>query len=171
MGEQEIARFLSNLATESHVSASTHNQALNAPLFLYREVLRKEIGYVNGVVRAKRPKRLPVVLTRQEVRSIVGLLSGPGWIMGMLLYGAGLRLMECLRLRVKDVDSSCAEIRVRSGKGDKDRVTMLPAAVKEPLRRHLELVKKQYETDLKSGYSGVSLPGALERKYPNAGKE
>ena len=126
---------------------------------------------MNGVVRAKRPKRLPVVLTRQEVRSIVGLLSGPGWIMGMLLYGAGLRLMECLRLRVKDVDFSCAEIRVRSGKGDKDRVTMLPAAVKEPLRRHLELVKKQYETDLKSGYSGVSLPGALERKYPNAGKE
>jgi integrase len=164
MGEQEIARFLSSLASESHVSASTQNQALNAILFLYREVLRK-IGYVNGVVRAKRPKRLPVVLTRQEVRSIVDLLSGPGWIMEMLLYGAGLRLIECLRLRVKDVDFSRAEIRVRSGKGDKDRVTMLPAAVKEPLRRHLELVKKQYETDLKSGYSGVS-PGCFGTEVP-----
>lgn len=171
MGEQEIAQFLSSLASESHVSASTQNQALNAILFLYREVLRKEIGYVNGVVRAKRSKRLPVVLTRQEVRSIVGLLNGPEWIMGMLLYGAGLRLMECLRLRVKDVDFSRNEIRVRSGKGDKDRVTMLPAAVNEPLRRHLELVRKQYEADLKSGYSGVALPDALERKYPNAGKE
>ncbi|MBZ0168229.1 MAG: integron integrase [Kofleriaceae bacterium] len=171
MGEQDIARFLTNLASESHVSASTQNQALNAILFLYREVLRKEIGYVNGVVRAKRPKRLPVVLTRQEVKSIVSLLSGPEWIMGMLLYGAGLRLMECLRLRVKDVDFSRSEILVRSGKGDKDRITMLPAAVNEPLRRHLESVRKQYETDLKSGYSGVALPNALERKYPNAGKE
>lgn len=171
MGEAEIGQFLSSLASESHVSASTQNQALNALLFLYREVLRKEIGYVNGVVRAKRPKRLPVVLTRQEVRSIVGLLSGPEWIMGMLLYGAGLRLMECLRLRVKDVDFSRGEILVRSGKGDKDRITMLPAAVNEPLHRHLESVRKQYETDLKSGYSGVSLPDALERKYPNAGKE
>ena len=171
MSEKEIAQFLSSLASESHVSASTQNQALNAVLFLYREVLRKEIGYVNGVVRAKRPKRLPVVLTRQEVRSILALLEGPEWIMAMLLYGAGLRLMECLRLRIKDVDFSLGEIRVRSGKGDKDRVTMLPAAVKEPLRRHLELVRKQYEADLKSGYAGVSLPYALERKYVNAGKE
>jgi len=171
MSEQEIAQFLSSLASESHVSASTQNQALNAVLFLYREVLRKEIGYVNGVVRAKRPKRLPVVLTRQEVRSIVGLLDGPEWIMGMLLYGAGLRLMECLRLRVKDVDFARGEIRVRSGKGDKDRITMLPTAVNERLRRHLESVRKQYEADLKSGYSGVALPNALERKYPNAGKE
>jgi len=171
MDEKEIAQFLSSLANDSHVSASTQNQALNAVLFLYREVLRKEIGYVNGVVRAKRPKRLPVVLTRQEVRSILALLKGPEWIMGMLLYGAGLRLMESLRLRVKDVDVSRHEIRVRSGKGDKDRVTMLPAAVKEPLRKHLELVRNRYETDLKSGYAGVSLPYALERKYPNAGKE
>jgi len=163
--------FLSSLASESHVSASTQNQTLNALLFLYRAVLGKQIGYVNGVVRAKRPKRLPVVLTRQEVRSVVGLLTGPAWIMGMLLYGAGLRLMECLRLRVKDVDFSRGEIRVRSGKGDRDRVTMLPAAVNEPLRRHLEVVRKQCETDLKSGYSGVSLPDALEQKYPNAGKE
>src|SRR5437870_6407234 len=104
MGEVEIGRFLSTLATDFHVSASTQNQALNALLFLYREILKKDIGYVNGVVRAKRPHRLPVVLTRQEVRSIVGCLDGSDWIMAMLLYGAGLRLMECLRLRVKDID-------------------------------------------------------------------
>lgn len=171
MGEAEIGQFLSSLARDSHVSASTQNQALNALLFLYREVLHKEIGFVNGVVRAKRPKRLPVVLTRQEVRAVVGFLEGAEWIMAMLLYGAGLRLMECLRLRVKDIDFSSGEIRVRSGKGDKDRVTMLPAAVKEPLRSHLGLVRQQYEADLKSSYAGVSLPHALERKYPNAGKE
>ena len=130
MAEPEIARFLSSLATERHVSASTQNQALNAVLFLYRQVLRKDIGYVNGVVRANRPKRLPTVLTRLEVRSIFGNLDGSEWTMAMLLYGAGLRLMECLRLRVKDIDFSSNEIRVRSGKGDKDRVTMLPGAVK-----------------------------------------
>ncbi len=171
MAEPEIARFLSSLATDRHVSASTQNQALNALLFLYHEVLGKEVGYVNGVVRAKQPHRLPVVLTREEVRSILGQLQGLDWIMAMLLYGAGLRLMECLRLRVKDIDFSRGEIRVRSGKGDKDRVTMLPEAVKEPLRNHLEQVRKQYDTDLKSGYAGVSLPYALERKYPNAAKE
>jgi len=171
MGESEIGQFLSSLASDSHVSASTQNQALNAVLFLYHAVLGKEIGYVDGVVRAKRPKRLPVVLTREEVKSILGLLDGLEWIMGMLLYGAGLRLMECLRLRVKDVDFSRNEIRVRSGKGDKDRVTMLPAAVKEPLLRHLELVRKQYEVDVKNGFSGVFLPYALERKYPNAARQ
>lgn len=171
MGEPEIARFLSALAQESHVSASTQNQALNAILFLYHEVLAKDIGYIKGVVRAKRPKRLPVVLTREEVKSILSLLQGLEWIMGMLLYGAGLRLMECLRLRVKDVDFSRNEIRVRSGKGDKDRVTMLPAAVKEPLLQHLELVRKQYEADAKNGFSGVFLPYALERKYPNAARQ
>jgi integron integrase len=171
MAEAEIARFLSNLATESHVSASTQNQALNAVLFLYRQVLRKDIGYVNGVVRANRPKRLPTVLTRQEVRSIFGNLDGVEWIMAMLLYGAGLRLMECLQLRVKDVDFSSNEIRVRSGKGDKDRVTMLPDAIKEPLLTHLHGVKRQHEEDLQKGLGRVALPGALERKYPNAGKE
>jgi len=150
MAEPEIARFLSNLATDSHVSASTQNQALNAVLFLYRQVLRKDIGYVDGVVRASRPKRLPTVLTRQEVRSIFESLAGSEWIMAMLLYGAGLRLMECLQLRVKDIDFSSNEIRIRSGKGDKDRVTMLPGAIKEPLLAHLQGVK---------------------RKYPNAGKE
>jgi integron integrase len=171
MAENDVACYLSHLAGARHVSASTQNQALNAVLFLYRDVLGKEIGYVNGVVRAKRPARLPVVLTRQEVRSILVLLEGPAWIMGMLLYGAGLRLTECLRLRVKDVDFSGNEIRVRSGKGDKDRVTMLPSAVKDPLRLHLERVRQGYEADAGSGAAGVPLPDALARKYPNAPKD
>ncbi|MBI3000326.1 MAG: integron integrase, partial [Deltaproteobacteria bacterium] len=171
MGEAEIGQFLSSLATDSHVSASTQNQALNALLFLYREVVRKEIGYVDGVVRAKRLHRLPVVLTRQEVRSILGCLGGSDWIMAMLLYGAGLRLMECLRLRVKDIDFASNQIVVRAGKGDKDRHTMLPAAVKEPLAKHLDLVRRQHQRDLERGLGRVALPNALERKYPNAGKE
>ena len=129
MGETEVGQFLSSLASEAHVSASTQNQALNALLFLYREVLEKPIGYINGVVRAKRPSCLPVVLTRPEVRAILGFLTGSEWLMAMLLYGAGLRLMECLRLRVKDIDFLSNPIVVRGGKGDKDRVTMMPAAV------------------------------------------
>jgi integron integrase len=171
LGEQEIGQFLSSLATDSHVSASTQNQALNALLFLYREILKKDIGYVNGVVRAKRPHRLPVVLTRQEVRSIVGCLEGSDWIMAMLLYGAGLRLMECLRLRVKDIDLNSNQIVVRAGKGDKDRHTMLPAAVKEPLAKHLEGITRLHQRDLERGLGRVALPNALEHKYPNAGKE
>jgi site-specific recombinase XerD len=122
MAEAEIARFLSSLATESHVSPSTQNQALNAILFLYRDVLRKEIGYVDGVVRAKKSRRLPVVLTREEVKTVLGRLSGTSWLMSMLLYGAGLRLMECCRLRIKDIDFSQNQIVVRAGKGDKDRI-------------------------------------------------
>jgi integron integrase len=171
MAEPEIARFLSSLASEAHVSASTQNQALNALLFLYREVLNKDIGYVNGVVRAKRPHRLPVVLTRQEVRSILGVLNSSDWLMAMLLYGAGLRLMECLRLRVKDIDFTTNQIVVRAGKGDKDRHTMLPTAVKEPLAKHLDLIKRQHQRDLDRGLGRVALPNALERKYPNARKE
>ena len=171
MGESEIAQFLSSLASDAHVSASTQNQALNALLFLYREILKKSIGYVDGVVRAKRPHRLPVVLTRQEVRSILATLDGSDWIMAMLLYGAGLRLMECLRLRVKDIDFTSNQIIVRAGKGDKDRHTMLPDAVKEPLAKHLDLVKRQHQRELDRGLGRVALPNALERKYPNAGKE
>ena len=171
MSEAEIAQFLSSLASDAHVSASTQNQALNALLFLYREVLNKDIGYVNGVVRAKRPHRLPVVLTRQEVRSILGVLNGSDWLMAMLLYGAGLRLMECLRLRVKDIDFTSNQIVVRAGKGNKDRHTMLPTAVKEPLAKHLDLIKRQHQRDLERGLGRVALPNALERKYPNAGKE
>ena len=137
MGEPEIARFLSSLASDSHVSASTQNQALNALLFLYHEVLEKKIGLIQGVVRANRPRRLPVVLTKEEVKNVLGCLSGIPWLMAMILYGAGLRLMECCRLRVKDIDFSRNQIVVRAGKGDKDRHTMLPAAVKEPLLQHL----------------------------------
>ena len=171
MGEKEIAQFLSRLASELHVSASTQNQALNAILFLYREVLRKEIGYVDGVVRAKKSRRLPVVLTKEEVKTVLGRLSGAPWLMSILLYGAGLRLMECCRLRVKDIDFSQNHILVRAGKGDKDRHTMLPTAIRQPLLRHLEVVKRQHDQDLKRNLGRVALPNALEKKYPNAGRE
>jgi integron integrase len=171
MGEKEIAQFLSSLANELHVSASTQNQALNSILFLYRQVLRKEIGYVNGFIRAKRPHRLPVVLTRQEVKSILGVLDNSEWLMAMLLYGAGLRLMECLRLRIKDIDFTSNQIVVRAGKGDKDRHTMLPLAAKDALVKHLDWIKRQHQRDLERGLGRVALPNALERKYPNAGKE
>lgn len=171
MGEIEIAKFLSSLATDRHVSAPTQNQALNALLFLYRVVLGKNIGYVNGVVRAKRPHRLPVVLTRQEVKALLGCLGGAEWMIATLLYGAGLRLMECMRLRVKDVDFTSNQIVVREGKGNKDRLTMLPATVKEPLAKHLDLEWRQHQRDLERGLGRVTLPNALQRKYPNADKE
>ncbi len=171
MGEAEIARFLSSLATDSHVSASTQNQAFNALLFLYQEILQRKLGLIEGVVRAKKPKRLPVVLTKDEVRKILGGLTGTPWIMTMLLYGAGLRLMECCRLRIKDIDFSRNQIVVRAGKGDKDRHTMLPGAVKDALSKHLQDIARQHEEDLKRGVGRVILPNALERKYPNAGKE
>ena len=126
---------------------------------------------MNGVIRAKRPHRLPVVLTRQEVRSIVGCLDGSDWIMAMLLYGAGLRLMECLRLRVKDIDLNSNQIVVRAGKGDKDRQTMLPTTLKEALVKHLDAIKRLHQRDIERGLGRVTLPNALERKYPNAGME
>jgi integron integrase len=171
MGETEVARFLSSLATESKVSASTQNQALHAILFLYQEVLQRKIGFIDGVVRAQRPKRLPVVLTREEVSRILGGMNGNHWLMAMLLYGAGLRLMECCRLRVKDVDFSQNHIVIRDGKGSKDRHTMLPAAVKDVLYEHLQQVKRLHEDDLKQGLGRVVLPNALDKKYPNAPKE
>jgi integron integrase len=171
MGEKEIAQFLSTLASELHVSASTQNQALNAILFLYREVLRKDIGYVDGVIRAKKPRRLPVVLTKDEVKNVLARLGGTPWLMAMLLYGAGLRLMECCRLRIKDIDFSQNQILVRAGKGDKDRHTRLPTAIKQLLLRHLDAVKRQHDQDLEKKLGRVALPNALERKYPNAGKE
>lgn len=171
MGEAEIARFLSSLASDRHVSASTQNQALNALLFLYREVLSKSIGYVDGVVRAKRPLHLPTVLSRDEVKAILSQLQGVEWLMAAILYGAGLRLMECCRLRVKDVDFSRNEITVRSGKGNKDRYTMLPLAAKEPLIKRLGIAKRQHDLDVEQGIGRVVLPNALDRKYPNAGKE
>ena len=171
MGEAEIGKFLSSLATDSRVSASTQNQALNAILFLYQAVLQRKIGLIEGVVRAKRPRRLPVVLTKEEVGRLLGQLKGTPALMAMLLYGGGLRLMDCCRLRVKDLDFSQNQIMVRNGKGEKDRVTILPTAVKEPLLQHLREVKCQHEAELRRGRGRVSLPYALERKYPNAGKE
>ena len=171
MAESEIAQFLSSLATEGRVSASTQNQALNALLFLYHEVLSKKIGLINGVVRAKRPQRLPVVLTKDEVKRVLDRMNGAPRLMGFLLYGAGLRLMECCRLRIKDIDFSRNQIVVRSGKGNKDRYTMLPSAVRDSLIQHLRGVKAQHDEDLKNGLGRVSLPNALDRKYPNAGKE
>jgi integron integrase len=171
MAEPEIAQFLSSLATEGRVSASTQNQALNALLFLYHEVLSKKIGLIDGVVRAKRPQRLPVVLTKDEVKNVLDRMNGAPHLMGLLLYGAGLRLMECCRLRVKDIDFSRNEVVVRSGKGNKDRYTMLPSIVRDSLIQHLRAVKSQHYEDLKNGLGRVSLPNALARKYPNAGKE
>ena len=171
MAEPEIARFLSTLASESKVSGSTQNQALNALLFLYHQVLGKEIGYVNGVVRAKKAPRLPVVLTRGEAQSLLHHLNGLEKIMATLLYGAGLRLMECCRLRVKDIDFLQNQIVVRGGKGDKDRYTMLPAAVKESLLKHLDDGKRKHQTDLTKNLGRVVLPNALDRKYPNASRE
>jgi len=171
MGEAEIGRFLSSLATDAKVSASTQNQAFNALLFLYQQVLQKKIGLIEGVVRAKRPSRLPVVLTKEEVGRLLARLEGAPWLMAILLYGAGLRLMECCRLRVKDIDFSKNQIVVRAGKGNKDRYTMLPTAAKDPLLRHFQAVKRQHEEDLRQGLGRVSLPNALDRKYPNAGKE
>jgi integron integrase len=166
MGEAEVSRFLSHLAVIGKVSASTQNQALSALFFLYRQVLCREVEWVEGVVRAKRPLHLPVVLTREEVRAVLRQLQGVEWMMASLLYGAGLRLLECCRLRVKDVDLAKREIVVRDGKGGKDRVTLLPAKVVEPLRIHLEKMRRQHDRDLANGAGSVELPWAIERKYP-----
>jgi integron integrase len=171
MAEAEIAQFLSSLASDGHVSASTQNQAFNALLFLYKEVLNKKIGLIDGVIRAKRPLRLPVVLTKEEVKKVIDRMSGVPRLMAILLYGGGLRLMECCHLRVKDIDFSRNEIVVRAGKGDKDRHTMLPTAIKESLFRHIEAVRCQHQEDIEKGLGRVALPNALDRKYPNAGKE
>jgi integron integrase len=171
MGEAEVGQFLSNLACERQVSVSTQNQALNALLFLYREVLEKPLSYSNGVVRAKRPQRLPVVLTRHEVSDMLRALIGPEWLMTMLLYGAGLRLMECVRLRVHDIDFPNRRLVVRGGNGDKDRVLPLPAVAQEPLRRHLEAVQTRYQRDVAVGRGEATLPQAWERQAPRAAKE
>jgi len=142
MGAVEVTQFLSSLAQQDHVAASTQNQALSALLFLYRQVLQVEMPWLDNVVRAKRSERLPVVLTREEVRAVIRELQGPPRLMAILLYGAGLRLLECARLRVKDVDFATNQIIVRAGKGDRDRVTMLPAVVKPDLVRHVEMVRR-----------------------------
>jgi integron integrase len=171
LGATEIGAFLSHLAVEHHVAASTQNQALSALLFLYREVLGTPVEWVSDISWAKRPRRVPVVFTGEEVRALLSHLSGDKWLMASLLYGSGLRLMECLRLRVKDVDFVQSQITVREGKGDKDRITMLPRSLSEPLRRQLRKVKALHEMDVREGYGRVYLPFALARKYPNADKE
>jgi integron integrase len=171
MGALEVQQFLSHLALEGHVAASTQSQALSAILFLYQQVLKHDIGWLHDVVRAKQPQRLPVVLTRDEVATVLRHLSGTPWIMATLLYGAGLRMLECMRLRVKDVDFAYNQIVVRDGKGQKDRVTMLPQHVKAPLQQHLLEVQRLHLQDLDAGGGSVYLPYALERKYPNAHHE
>lgn len=171
MGAPEINAFLTHLAVDKKVSSSTQNQALSALLFLYRHVIGQEIGDLGEVIRARRPTRLPVVMTREEVKTVLDHLSGDRWLMASLMYGAGLRLMECVRLRVQDIDAPRKEILVRNGKGAKDRITMLPESLKVPLHEHLARVKAIHEKDLTDGWGRVQLPEALERKYPNAAAE
>jgi len=171
MAEPEINAFLTHLAVKEKVSASTQNQALSALLFLYRHVIGREVSDLGEVIRARKPKRLPVVMTREEVKAMLANLSGDKCLMASLMYGAGLRLMECLRLRVQDIDLSRNEILVRDGKGGKDRITMLPESLKAPLQEHLKTVKAIHQKDLADGWGRVLLPDALDRKYPNAPKE
>jgi integron integrase len=171
MGAAEIERFLTGLAVAGGVSASTQNQALSALLFLYKEVLGVELPWLDGIQRAKMPQRLPVVLTRAEVAALLGELTGTAWLMASLLYGSGLRLMECVRLRVKDLDFVRSELTVRQGKGGKDRRTMLPVALTGALQAQLTEASRVHERDLAAGFGRVWLPDALARKYPGAAEE
>ena len=171
MGVPEIEAFLSHLAQEGDVSASTQNQALNAILFLYRNVLKIELAAPIHALRAKRAQHLPTVLSKTEVSRLLSEMQGLHQLMARLLYGCGLRLMECLRLRVKDIDFEQSQIVVREGKGEKDRLTMLPVSLIEPLKAQIAFVQKQHTRDLANGYGSVELPFALERKYPNVDKE
>lgn len=171
MGACEVEAFLSHLATHGEVAASTQNQALSALLFLYREVLQQELPWMDEIRRAKRPERIPVVLSRSEVAALLDEMDGVTWLMASLLYGAGLRLMECVRLRVQDVDFVRHEITVRQGKGGKDRRTVLPASVVEALQGQLGQARRVHARDLVAGHGQVWLPNALARKYRNAAKE
>jgi integron integrase len=171
MGAAEISAFLTWLAVTQRVSGSTQNQALSALLFLYREVLRREVGDLSPVVRARTPERLPVVLSRDEVSGVLKQLGGTMHLVVLLLYGSGLRLQECLDLRVKDVDLERNQVVVRRGKGQKDRLTTLPSAAKPLLAKHLEVVRRQHQDDLAGGFGRVVLPFALARRYPNASTE
>jgi site-specific recombinase XerD len=165
MGSDEVRAYLTYLAVQKHVAASTQNTAFSALLFLYRNVLRRELPQLDGVVRARCPARLPVVFTREEVRLILSRLEGTPSLVAGLLYGAGLRLMEAMRLRVKDLDFSLGQITVRDGKGEKDRVTVLPQTLADKLRSHLRRVKMLHDEDRAKGYGEVALPYALSRKY------
>jgi integron integrase len=171
MGAAEVEAFLTHLAVVGKVAASTQGQAKSALLFLYREVLEADLPWLNNVEQAKVPKRLPVVLTRGEVRAVLARLRGDHWLVGSLLYGTGMRIMECLHLRVKDVDFERGEILIRDGKGFKDRVTMLPAALSGALGEHLVQVRALHGRDVAAGVGPVYLPYALDRKYPGAGRD
>lgn len=171
MGNAEVTAFLTHLAVEGKVAASTQNQALSALLFLYREVLDQQFGWLDDVVRAKKGKRLPVVFSHDEAIAVIEHLQGRRWLMGMLIYGGGLRLMECLRLRVKDLDFDRLQIVVREPKGDRDRTTLLAERGVEPLKQHLQLVRQEHELALRDGYGGVELPYGLARKYPNTDRQ
>jgi integron integrase len=168
MSAPEVERFLTHLAVDRQVSASTQNQALAAVLFLYRDVLEIELPWLENIVRARMPQRVPVVLPRREVQALLADLDGQFHLVTQLLYGSGLRLMEALRLRVKDIDFEYSQLVVRDGKGQKDRVTILPDSVLAPLRTHLQGVQAQHRQALARGYGGVELPFALAEKYPNA---
>jgi integron integrase len=171
MGETEIAAFLNDLATSRNVSASTQNQALHALLFLYRQILKRDIGLVPGLTPAKRGRRLPVVLSVNEVRSVLGRMRGVSRLCASLMYGSGLRLSECTSLRVKDIDFDRGEIMVRGGKGDKDRRVPLPKLVTPALKVQIARVRNQFERDLRAGLVGSPLPGALARKMPDAERD
>jgi integron integrase len=171
LGAADVSAFLTHLAVKRKVAASTQTQALSALLFLYREVLSLPIGWVDDIERAKKPKRLPVVFTREEAKAVLGHLREEAWLMASLLYGSGLRLMECVRLRVKDIDVARLQITVRDGKGGKDRVTVLPTSLVEPFQRQLERAGALHESDLREGFGRVYLPYALAGKYTNADRE
>ena len=170
MGAEHVSAFLSALAIRQGVAASTQNQALAALLFLYRAVLEIDLPWMDEVVRAKRPARLPVVLTREEVARLLVHLEGTPSLMALLLYGAGLRLLECCQLRVKDVDFSAHHLVIRSGKGDKDRIALLPSTADRALRTHVARMEAQHHADLAAGAGWVELPGALAQKFPTAGR-
>lgn len=171
LGAAEVEAFLTHLAVARNVSASTQNQAKSALLYLYKVVLAMDLPWLDNVTQAKAPKRLPVVLTQAEVHAVLNRLEGTMWLIASLLYGSGLRIMETLRLRVKDIDFARREILVREGKGFKDRVTMLPLALAQPLKDHLLKVQVLHNEDLAAGYGAVFMPMALDKKYPNAGKD
>ncbi|MCW8973172.1 MAG: integron integrase [Gammaproteobacteria bacterium] len=171
MGEAEITTFLNHLAVERNVAASTQNQALNALLFLYKQTLNREELHLDNLTRAKRPERLPSVFERDEVERLIGQLEGTHKLIAALLYGGGLRLLECLRLRIQDIEFGRNQIIVCSGKGAKDRVTLLPPALVEPIRQQMAVAKVLHAEDLAAGYGEVYLPHALERKYPNAARQ
>ncbi|MEN8007839.1 MAG: integron integrase [Candidatus Krumholzibacteriota bacterium] len=171
LGGPEVSSFLSYLATDRKVSGSTQGQALSAILFLYKEVLGIELPWMDDIVRAKKTTHVPTVMTVREVELVMDRLQGVTWLVASLLYGAGLRLIEGLRLRVQDLDFDRSEITVRLGKGGKDRRTMLPKRVRVHLMNHLETTRRQHQADLKTGAGYVAVPGALIRKYPNANRE